>query len=117
AGVDEDEAVLGGERGDVGEGGAEAEAVGDLDEPTHVVDRVGGRRRQLAVPQAIGDAEDVRCHARTDGGGRRGQSSRATGARGPSPSGSRGLPLGRGGRRVGGGRRGAVPLSPVAGPL
>ena len=62
AGVDEDEAVLGGEGGDVGEGGAEADAVGDLDEAADVVDRVEGGRRELAVPEAVGDGEDVRCH-------------------------------------------------------
>ena len=62
AGVDEDEAVVGGEGRHVGEGGAEADPVGDLDEAAHVVDRVEGRRRDLAVPEAVGDGQDVRCH-------------------------------------------------------
>ena len=62
AGVDQDEAVLGGERRDVGEGGAEADAVGDLDEAADVVDRVEGGRRELAVPEAVGDGQDVRWH-------------------------------------------------------
>ena len=62
AGVDQDEAVLGGEGRDVGEGGAEADAVGDLDEAADVVDRVEGGGRDLAVPEAVGDGEDVRWH-------------------------------------------------------
>ena len=71
AGVDQDEAVLGGERGDVGEGGAEADAVGDLDEAADVVDGVEGGRRELAVPEAVGDGEDVRWHGPPRAFGRR----------------------------------------------
>ena len=98
AGVDQDEAVPGGEGGDVGEGGAETHTVGDLDEAADVVDRMEGGGRDLAVPQAVGDGEDVRWH------GPPGAAARPVRAAG---SGARRLLLGGGRRRVrrrGGGR-------------
>ncbi len=62
AGVDEDEAVTGGERGDVGERRTEADAVGDLDESPDVIDGVEGGGGELAVPEPVGEVEDVSGH-------------------------------------------------------
>ena len=84
-GVDEQQAVLGGEGRDVGEGGAEADPVGDLDEAAHVVDGMEGRRRDLAVPQALGDRQDVRSAWTPLGGSERRVRDRAVPGRAQAP--------------------------------
>ena len=66
-GVDQEEAVVGREGRHVGEGRAEADAVGDLDEAADVVDGVEGGSGELAVPEAVGDTQDVGGHGPTLG--------------------------------------------------
>jgi hypothetical protein len=65
AGVDEEEPVAGLEGRDIGEGRAEADAVGDLDEAADVVDGVEGGGRELPAPETVSDREDVSGHRRS----------------------------------------------------